>query len=70
MINSCPKCFVITEGGSADPKFNRQLERAILSATKNNVPKSTIDNYLKKTVSMHNCTNIVLVLVGTQEDCI
>ncbi|XP_074648515.1 translational activator of cytochrome c oxidase 1-like [Tubulanus polymorphus] len=40
--------IAIKEGGSADPKLNRQLERAILEAESKDVPKSTIQNALKR----------------------
>ena len=43
----------VSEGGSYDRKFNRSLERAIITAKKSNVPNTTIDQFLKKAVSIN-----------------
>lgn len=39
--------IALREGGSADPDVNRQLNRAIKAAMKDNVPRDTIDKRIK-----------------------
>lgn len=49
--------FIHTEGGSPNPELNTTLRNAIEEAQRRDVPKSTIQNLLKKLVETKDKTN-------------